>query len=259
MKQYKDVTYDFSGKVAVITGASSGIFKSVAVAYGEAGAKVALTSNKNTAGCEETKNLIEETGSEARIYQCDVSQVPRIEKTVAQIIKDFGKIDVLINGAGVLIRSKSEEAKEEDWDFVMDVQSKGSFFLCKEVGRHMLERGEGGKIINTSSMLAWNGGYTVASYAAAKGAVTQFTKALCNEWAGKNINVNAVAPGYVVTRVTKPLFDDPVRGPQITARIPCGRWAEPEDMAGAFLFLGSEAADYVHGTILPVDGGWLAR
>ncbi|MFC1552570.1 SDR family oxidoreductase [Candidatus Latescibacterota bacterium] len=259
MKQYKDVTYDFSGKVAIITGASSGIFQGVAKAYGEAGAKVALTSNKNTAGCEETKRLIEQAGGEAKIYTCDVADVSQIEKTVAAVIEDFGKIDVLVNGAGVLVRSKSEEVAEEDWDFVMDVQCKGSFFFCKEVGGHMLKRGEGGKIINTSSMLAFNGGYTVASYAAAKGAVSQFTKALCNEWAGQNINVNAVAPGYVVTRVTKPLFDDPVRGPQITSRISCGRWATPEDMAGPFLFLGSDSSNYMHGTIVPVDGGWLAR
>lgn len=259
MKKYKDVTYDFSGKVALITGASSGIFQAVARAYGEAGAKVALTGNINISGCEETKKMIEDAGSEAKIYKCNVTEVSEIEATIARIIKDFGKIDVLVNGAGVLIRSKSEEVKEEDWDFVMDVQSKGSFFLCKEVGRHMLERGEGGKIINTSSMLAWSGGYTVASYAAAKGAISQFTKALCNEWASKNINVNAIAPGYVITRVTQPLFDDPVREPQITARIPCGRWAEPEDMAGPFLFLGSDSANYIHGTILPVDGGWLAR
>jgi len=259
MKKYKDVTYDFSGKVALITGASSGIFQAVARAYGEAGAKVALTSNINTAGCEETKKMIEKTGGEAKIYKCNIGEISEIEATVAKIINDFGKIDVLVNGAGVLIRSKSEEVKEEDWDFVMDIQCKGSFFLCKEVGRHMLERGEGGKIINTSSMLAWSGGYTVASYAAAKGAISQFTKALCNEWASKNINVNAVAPGYVVTRVTQPLFDDPVRGPRITARIPCGHWAEPEDMAGPFLFLGSDSANYIHGTILPVDGGWLAR
>ena len=259
MKKYKDVAYDFSGKVAVITGASSGIFQAVATGYGAAGAKIALTCHKNITGCEETKKRIEEAGSEAKIYQCDVAQVAQIEKTVAQIIKDFGKIDVLVNGAGVISRSKSEDVKEEDWNFIMNVHNNGSFFMCREVGRHMIERGEGGKIINTSSLLAFSGGYTVASYAAAKGAITQFTKALCNEWASKNINVNAIAPGYVLTRVTRPLYDDPVRGPSITSRIPVGKWANPEDMVGPFLFLGSEASDYIHGTILPVDGGWLAR
>ena len=259
MKKYKDVVFDFSGKVAIVTGASSGIFQAVAVAFGEAGAKVVLTSNKNTEGCEETKKRIEAVGGEAKIYQCNVAEVSQIEKTVAQVIKDFGKIDILINGAGVLARSKSEEAKEEDWDYVMDVQCKGAFFMCREVGKHMIARGQGGKIVNTSSMLAFSGGFLVASYAAAKGGITQFTKALCNEWASKNINVNAIAPGYVITRVTKPLFDDPTREPSITARIPAGKWADPEDMSGAFLFLASSASDYMHGAIVPVDGGWLAR
>lgn len=259
MKQYKDVSYDFTGKVALFTGATSGVLQGVAVAFGEAGANVALTMNTNTTGANETKTAIEAAGSECRVYPCDIGQVSQIEQTVAAVLRDFGKIDILVNGAGVLVRTPSEEAAEDGWDYVLDVQAKGSFFMCREVGRHMLERGGGGRIINTSSMLAFSGGYLVASYAAAKGAVSQFTKALCNEWAGKGINVNAVAPGYVISRVTQPLFDDPVRGPQITARIPAGRWATSEDMAGPYLFLASEASEYLHGTILPADGGYLAR
>ena len=259
MKQYKDVSYDFTGKVALFTGATSGVLQQVAVAFGEAGAKVALTVNKNTAGANESIAAIEAAGSQARAYACDIANVTQIERTVAQVINDFGQIDILVNGAGVLVRTQSEDAAEDGWDYVMDVQAKGSFFMCKEVGRHMLQRGAGGKIINTSSMLAFSGGYLVASYAAAKGAVSQFTKALCNEWAGKGINVNAVAPGYVISRVTQTLFDDPVRGPQITARIPAGRWATSDDMAGPYLFLASEASEYLHGTILPADGGYLAR
>ncbi|MCE5251616.1 SDR family oxidoreductase [bacterium] len=258
MKTYDGVTYDFSGKVAVITGASSGIFREVAKGYGEAGAAVAIV-DVNMKGAEETKKAIEAQGGTSRVYNCDVSKVPVIADTVVQIIKDFGKIDVLINGAGVLFRSKSEEFPEDKWDFVMNIQAKGTFFMCREVGRHMLERGQGGKIINTSSMLAWSGGYFVPSYAAAKAAITQFTKSLCNEWAPRGINVNAVAPGYILTDITRPIHDDPERNRSILDRLPVGRWGNPADLVGPFLFLGSGAADYIHGTILPVDGGWLAR
>ena len=258
MKEYKDVSFDFSGKVAVITGASSGIFQGVAKGYGEAGAAVAIV-DVNMKGAGETKKAIEDMGGTARVYNCDVSKVPVIVDTVAQIIKDFGKIHVLINGAGVLFRAKCEEYPEDKWDMVVNIQSKGTFFMCREVGRHMLERGEGGKIINTSSMLAWSGGFLVPSYAAAKAAITQFTKSLCNEWAPHGINVNAIAPGYILTDITRPLHDDPKRNPSIMERLPVGRWGEPEDLVGPFLFLGSEASDYIHGSIIPVDGGWLAR
>ena len=257
MKKYKDVTFDFSGKVAVITGGSSGIFQGIANGYGEAGAKVALI-DINVAGAEETKRAIEDNGGSAKVYKCDVSKVPAIVDTVERILNDFGKIDVLINGAGVLYREKCEDYPEDKWDLVVDVHAKGTFFMCREVGRHMLERGEG-KIINTSSMIAWSGGMYVPSYAAGKAAITQFTKSLCNEWASRGVNVNAVAPGYILTDITRPMHDDPVRNKTVLDRLPVGRWGNPEDLVGAFLFLGSEAADYLHGTILPVDGGWLAR
>ncbi len=258
MKEYNDVNFDFSGKVAIITGGSSGIFREVAKGYGEAGADVAIV-DVNMKGAEETKKAIEDMGRTARVYNCDVSKVPMIVDSVAQIIKDFGKIDVLINGAGVLFRAKCEEYPEDKWDMVVNIQAKGTFFMCREVGRHMLERGEGGKIVNCSSMLAWSGGYLVPSYAAAKAAITQFTKSLCNEWAPRGINVNAIAPGYILTEITRPLKEDPKRNPSIMERLPVGRWGGPEDLVGPFLFLGSTASDYIHGTILPVDGGWLAR
>jgi 2-dehydro-3-deoxy-D-gluconate 5-dehydrogenase len=258
MKSFKDVTFDFAGKVAVITGASSGIFQAVAKGYGEAGAAVAVC-DVNMAGSEETRKAIEEKGGVARVYNCDVSKVPVIVDTVARIIKDFGKIDILINGAGVLFRAKSEEYPEDKWDFVMNIQCKGAFFMCREVGRHMLERGKGGKIVNVSSMLYWSGGYMVPSYSAAKAGITQITKALCNEWAPRGINVNAVAPGYILTQITRPIHDDPTRDRSVLDRLPVGRWGVPDDLVGPFLFLGSEAADYIHGTVLPVDGGWLAR
>ncbi|MBA7574894.1 2-dehydro-3-deoxy-D-gluconate 5-dehydrogenase [subsurface metagenome] len=259
MKKYSDVTYDFSGKVALITGATSGIFQAVAKGYGAAGAAVALTRNVNKDGAEETKSAIEKSGGTAKVYQCDVANVPQIVSTVKQVISDFGKIDVLITGAGNQYRSKAEEFPEDKWDSVMDVHCKGSYFMCREVGRHMIERGEGGKIINCSSLLAFSGGLTVPAYAAAKGAVTQFTKALCNEWAKYNINVNAIAPGYYLTRITQPLADDPVRNEGILSRLPVGKWGDCEDIVGSFLFLGSQASDYIHGTILTVDGGWMAR
>ena len=257
MKKYNGVTFDLTGKVAVITGAASGIFQGVAKGYGEAGADIAI-ADVNMKGAEETKKAIEEMGVTAKVYNCDVTKVPVIVETVAQIIKDFGKIDILVNGAGTLFRAKCEEYPEDKWDFVMNVH-KGSFFMCREVGRHMIERGEGGKIINTSSMLAWSGGYLVPSYAAGKAAVTQFTKSLCNEWAQYGINVNAIAPGYILTDITRPIHDDPNRNPSIMQRLPVGKWGEPDDLVGPFLFLGSGASDYIHGTIVPVDGGWLAR
>jgi 2-deoxy-D-gluconate 3-dehydrogenase len=258
MKLFGDVSFNFAGKVAVITGASSGIFQAVAKGYSEAGAAVAIC-DINMAGSEETRKAIEEKGGTAKVYRCDVSKVQVIVDTVAQIIEDFGKIDILINGAGVLFRSRSEEYPEDKWDFVMNVQCKGTFFMCREVGRHMLERGRGGKIINVSSMLYWSGGYMVPAYAAAKAGVTQVTKALCNEWAPHGINVNAVAPGYILTQITRPIHDDPERNRTVLDRLPVGRWGVPDDLVGPFLFLGSEAADYIHGTVLPVDGGWLAR
>ncbi len=258
MKEFKDVTYNFAGKVAVITGASSGIFQAVARGYGEAGASVAIC-DVNMAGAEETKKAIEDAGGKAKVYNLDVSKVPMIVETVAQIIKDFGKIDILINGAGVLFRSPAADFPEDKWDFVVDIQCKGAFFMCREVGRHMIQRGQGGKIINTSSMLAWSGGMVVAAYAAGKAGITQVTKALCNEWAQFGINVNAIAPGYIVTQITRAIHEDPARDKTILDRLPSGRWGYPEDLVGPFLFLGSEAADYIHGTILPVDGGWLAR
>ena len=258
MKSFKDVTFNFSGKVAVITGASSGIFQAVARGYAEAGATVVIC-DVNMAGAEETRKMIEDAGGSAKIYNCDVSKVPVIVETVAQILKDFGKIDVLINGAGVNYRSPSVDLSEEKWDFVVDIQAKGTFFMCREVGRHMIERGQGGKIVNTSSMLAWSGGYIVPAYAAGKAAITQVTKALCNEWSSLGINVNAIAPGYILTQITKPMHDDPIRNRTVMDRLPVGRWGVPDDLVGPFLFLGSEAADYIHGSVLPVDGGWLAR
>ncbi len=258
MKSFKDVSFDFTGKVAVITGSSSGIFQAVAKGYGESGATVALV-DINMAGCEETKKAIEAKGGKAKIYSCDVSKVPVIVDTVAQILKDFGRIDVLINGAGVNFRSPSVDHPEDKWDFVVDIQCKGAFFMCREVGRHMIERGQGGKIVNTSSMLAWSGGYIVPAYAAGKAGITAVTKALCNEWSRFGINVNAIAPGYILTQITKPIHDDPDRNKTIMDRLPVGRWGMPDDLVGPFLFLGSEAAEYIHGSILPVDGGWLAR
>ncbi len=257
MKKYDAATFDFSGKVVLVTGAASGIFQGVAQGFGEAGADVAIV-DMNMAGAEETKKSIEAMGQKSEVYKCDVSNVPMVVETVEKIIKDFGKIDVLVNGAGVLFRAKCEEYPEEKWDFVLNVQAKGTFFMCREVGRHMLERGSG-KIVNCSSMLAWTGGYLVPSYAAAKAAITQFTKSLCNEWSSRGVNVNAIAPGYIITDITRPIHDDPERNATIMDRLPVGRWGEPADLVGPVLFLSSEASDYIHGAILPVDGGFLSR
>jgi 2-deoxy-D-gluconate 3-dehydrogenase len=171
----------------------------------------------------------------------------------------FGRIDILVNNAGIIRRQPAAEHTDEYWDSVIEVNLSSVFRLCRAAGRQMLDRGEGGKIINIASLLSFQGGITVPGYAAAKGGVMQLTKALANEWAARGINVNAVAPGYMHTDNTRALREDPVRSRQIIERIPAGRWGTPEDLAGAVIFLSSRASDYVHGHVLVVDGGWMGR
>ena len=259
MKQFTNISFDFTGKTAIVTGASSGIFQSVAEGFGEAGARVAIIYSRNTKGAEVTKTAIEKSGSEARVYQCDVSKSTEVTDTVARIIEEMDGIDVLVNGAGVNVRSASEEYPEETWDYVMDVNCKGTFMMCRETGRFMLARGKGGKIVNCSSLLAWSGGLLVPAYAASKAGVHQLTMALCNEWSKHGINVNGVAPGYIETDITLPIKNDEVRNKTIMDRVPVGRWGVPDDIVGTVLFLASGASNFMHGVTLPVDGGWMAR
>ena len=174
------------------------------------------------------------------------------------VIQQLGGLDILVNNAGIIRRTDAEHHSDEDWDEVLEIDLTSAFRLCRAAGTHMLPQRRG-KIINVTSLLAFQGGIRVPAYAAAKGGLAQLTKALANEWAGRGVNVNAIAPGYMRTDNTQALFDDPVRNEQITARIPAGRWGTPDDLAGACVFLASQASDYVHGHVLVVDGGWMGR
>ena len=249
--------FKLDGKVALVTGASAGLGAAIAVALAEAGADVACHGNTRSpdATCEE----IRKTGRAALSVTGDLSnrETPRalLEETLAQ----FGRLDILVNNAGTIRRAPAVDFSEEDWGNVIEVNLSSVFRLSQLAGRHMIERGAGGKIINIASLLSFQGGITVSSYAAAKGGVAQLTKALANEWAQKGINVNAIAPGYMRTDNTAALQANETRNRQILERIPAGRWGEPVDLAGAAVFLASRASDYIHGHILTVDGGWMGR
>ena len=249
-------TFKLDGKVALVTGASAGIGAAIAVAFAEAGADVACHGNSRPPGA--TCKTITNTGSRALAIRGDLQSqdVPRI--LVESTIREFGQLDILINNAGTIRRAASTEYSAEDWNSVIAVNLSSVFALSQLAGRHMLERGRG-KIVNIASLLSFQGGITVPAYAAAKGGVAQLTKALANEWAGKGINVNAIAPGYIRTDNTRALQQDATRNQQILERIPARRWGEPSDITGAAVFLSSQASDYIHGHILVVDGGWMGR
>jgi 2-deoxy-D-gluconate 3-dehydrogenase len=197
-------------------------------------------------------------GVRGEFYTHDLADIDGIPALVAQVHRDFGHIDILVNNAGVQSRHPAAEFPQADWDFVVNVNMNAVFFMCQEVGRLMLAQGKG-KIINISSLLAFQGGLTVPAYAASKGAVAQFSKSLANEWAGRGINVNCIAPGYMATEMTTALIADATRSRQIMDRIPAGRWGQPEDMVGAAIYLASEASNYVNGSTIVIDGGWLGR
>lgn len=243
-------------KVALVTGASTGLGQAIAIALAEAGADVACHGNTHTP--EATCDAITKTGRNAFSLTGDLSDraIPRtlIDNTIAH----FGQLDILVNNAGTIRRAAAAEYSEEDWATVIEVNLSSVFRLAQLAGRHMIQRG-GGKILNIASLLSFQGGITVPAYAASKGGVAQLTKALANEWAAKNINVNAIAPGYMRTDNTKALQQDETRNRQILERIPAGRWGEPVDLGGAAVFLCSAASDYVNGHVLLVDGGWMGR
>ena len=240
-------------RVALVTGASTGLGSAIAIALGDAGARVACHGNTHSpqATCEKIK--------EAQPLVGDLSQ-PQIAKTlIEQTIDRFGSLDILVNNAGIIRRAPAVEYSDEDWAAVLEVNLSSVFRLCQLAGKHMIESERGGKIVNIASLLSFQGGITVPAYAAAKGGVAQLTKALANEWAKHRINVNAIAPGYMRTANTAALQADETRNRQILERIPAGRWGEPEDLAGAAVFLCSPASDYVNGHVLVVDGGWMGR
>jgi 2-deoxy-D-gluconate 3-dehydrogenase len=248
--------FSLEGKKALVTGASAGLGAAMAVALAEAGADVAC--HGNTRSPEGTCARVRETGREALPVVGDMGAKETPQALVDACLAQWGRIDILINNAGMIRRAPAAEFSDEDWERVLDVNLSGVFRLSQAAGRRMLEQGSG-KIVNVASLLSFQGGITVPAYAASKGGVMQLTKALANEWAGRGVNVNAIAPGYFATDNTAALRADPTRSRQIMERIPAGRWGEPEDLGGAAVFLCSRASDYMHGHTLVVDGGWLGR
>ena len=248
--------FKLEGKVALVTGASTGLGAAIAIALAEAGADVACHGNTHApdASCE----AVTKAGRHAFALTGDLGDSETPRKLIDRTIDHFGQLDILVNNAGTIRRAPATDYSEEDWATVIEVNLSSVFRMAQLAGRHMIERG-GGKILNTASLLSFQGGITVPAYAASKGGVAQLTKALANEWAAKNINVNAIAPGYMRTDNTRALQQDETRNRQILERIPAGRWGEPGDLSGAAVFLCSAASDYINGHVLVVDGGWMGR
>jgi len=247
--------FSLAGRVALVTGANAGIGLGIAVALAAAGADIAAVGRSPA---EETGERVRAAGRRFVVIQADLGSAQRSQEIVQEATAKLGAVDILVNNAGIIRRSEALDFSEADWDAVLNVNLKTVFFLAQAAARGMLVRGRG-KIINIASMLSFQGGIRVASYTASKSGVLGITRLLANEWAAKGINVNAIAPGYIVTRNTAALRDDEVRNREILSRIPAGRWGVPQDLGGAAVFLASSASDYVHGAVLPVDGGWLAR
>lgn len=247
--------FDLAGRRAIVTGANTGLGQAIAVALGAAGASVVGVGRS---GMDETADLVRATGAAFTAVAADLGTLEPIERVVAEA-RAGGRIDILVNNAGIIRRADAIDFTEQDWDDVMNVNLKSTFFLTQAVARGMLADGKGGKVIHIASLLSFQGGIRIPSYTASKSGLAGLTRLLACEWAGRGINVNAIAPGYFVTNNTQALRADPDRSAAILARIPAGAWGEPSDIGGAAVFLASKAADYVHGIVLPVDGGWLAR
>ena len=250
--------FKLDGKTALVTGARRGIGKAMAVALAEAGADIVGTSANLEAHGSEVSKEVEDHGSRFWSYACDLGERQAIYNLIETVHRECPPIDILVNNGGIILRKPAEEHPDEYWDKIIEIDLSAQFVLARGFGRAMLQRGSG-KIIFTASLLSFQGGITVPGYAAAKGGVAQLTKALANEWAGRNVQVNAIAPGYISTDNTTALRADPIRYPAILSRIPAGRWGDPRDLAGAVVFLASPASDYVSGTVLTVDGGWMGR
>ena len=249
--------FRLDGQVALVTGASAGMGAAMAIALAEAGADVAVHGNsRSPAG---TVARVEAAGRRAVSVTGDLGDRAVSGRLVGEVVSRLGRLDILVNNAGLIKRAPAVDYSDDDWDRVLEVDLTSAFRLARAAGAQMIGAGRGGRIINVTSLLAFQGGVTVPAYAAAKGGLAQLTKALANEWASKGINVNAIAPGYIETDVTAPLRADAVRNRQILERIPAGRWGHPADMAGVVVFLASSASAYVHGHVLAVDGGWLGR
>jgi 2-deoxy-D-gluconate 3-dehydrogenase len=248
--------FDLTGKVAIVTGVNTGIGQGIAIALAQAGADIAAVGRTAPS---QTESKVKAAGGRFHHIRADLSSIKPLGAIVPDTITALGRADILVNNAGTIRRADAVDFTEEDWDAVMDVNLKSVFFLSQAFARHALAVRQKAKIIQIASLLSFQGGIRVPSYTAAKSGLAGLTKLMANEWAAKGINVNAIAPGYFVTNNTEALRGDETRSRDILARIPAARWGEPSDLGGAAVFLASAASDYVHGAIIPVDGGWLAR
>jgi 2-deoxy-D-gluconate 3-dehydrogenase len=248
--------FDLSGRVALVTGANTGLGQGLAVGLAGAGADIVAAGRSAP---DATRAVVEALGRRFAFVSADLGDVSQTGRVAAEAEKAIGPVDILVNNAGTILRNDALAFTEAEWDQVMNVNLKSVFFLSQAVARGMVARGKGGKIIHIASMLSFQGGIRVASYTASKSGLAGLTRLMANEWASHGINVNAIAPGYFATNNTEALRADDTRNAQILARIPAGRWGEPTDLAGAAVFLASRASDYMHGAIVPVDGGWLGR
>jgi 2-deoxy-D-gluconate 3-dehydrogenase len=247
--------FNLAGRTALVTGANTGLGQGIAIALAAAGADIVVAGRSPA---EDTAAQVRALGRRFLDVRADLSSTAPVRDVVDAAVALNGRLDIVVNNAGIIRRADSLDVEEADWDAVIDTNLKSVFFLSQAAARHMAPHG-GGKIVNIASLLSFQGGIRVPAYAASKSAVAGLTRALANEWAAQGINVNAIAPGYFDTNNTAALRADPVREPAILARIPAGRWGQPGDLAGAAVFLASRASDYVNGIVLPVDGGWLAR
>jgi len=248
--------FKLNGKVAIVTGSSTGLGEGMVYGLAEAGADIVGVYNNDS---PENQEKIEALGRRFLGIQADLSNISMVADIVGKTVEAFGRLDILVNNAGIIIRNKSVDFTEEQWDDVVNINLKTLFFLSQAAARQFISQKSNGKIINIASLLSFQGGILVPSYTASKSGVMGLTRLLGAEWAPHNINVNAIAPGYMATRNTQALQDEPVRNKQILERIPAGRWGRPDDMKGAVLFLASEASNYINGYTIAVDGGWLAR
>lgn len=248
--------FSVAGKKAIVTGGSRGLGRGMAQGLHDAGVELALIDVLD--GVHDAARQIGAQGERVIAVQADLSNRDELRKAFQQAVDGLGGLDILLNNVGITRWSKAEEMSEADWDIVLEVNLNSLFFMAQLAGQSMLKQGHG-KIINIASLLSFGGGYLTVGYAASKGGVAQMTKALANEWSSQGVNVNAIAPGYMATEMNIPLMEDPDRNKLIMDRVPAGRWGLPEDLVGALIFLASPASDYVHGILLPVDGGFLAR
>lgn len=249
--------FKLDGKSALVTGSNKGIGQAIARAMAEAGADV-IGIGRSVEGVDATREMVEGTGRAYTHIRTDLSDRKSLYASIGQVKKEFGTPDILVNNAGMILRKPAHEHPDEYWDKVIEVNLSAQFIITREIGRDMMERGSG-KIIFTCSLLTFQGGINVPGYAASKSGVGRLVMAFANEWAGKGVNVNGIAPGYIATANTKALREDPERSAAILSRIPAGRWGTPEDFMGPAVFLASEASSYMNGSIVTVDGGWMGR